>query len=134
MKKLLMIIAVVLFSTSFFSFKAYQEEEWIVPESAIKMKNPVDVDKAGLAIGKSLYAKHCKSCHGKSGEGDGPKAGELDTFPGDFTEEAFQEQTDGSLFYKTKEGRDDMPGFKKKISDDEDYWLLVNYIRTMGES
>ena len=43
----------------------------------------------------------------------------------------FQSQSDGSLFYKVSEGRDDMPSFKKKIPDAEDIWNLVNYMRTL---
>jgi hypothetical protein len=43
---------------------------------------------------------------------------------------AFQSQSDGALFYKTSEGRDDMPSFKKKIPDAEDIWNLVNFVRT----
>jgi mono/diheme cytochrome c family protein len=35
------------------------------------------------------------------------------------------------LFYKTAEGRVDMPSFKKKIADQEDIWNLVNYMRSL---
>lgn len=115
---------------------SYQDDnKWEVPAAAKKMKNPTDpADKEGMAVGKSLYMKHCKSCHGKIGKGDGTKAEELDTPCGDFTIKEFQAQTDGEIFYKTKEGRDDMPTFKKKITDDEDIWLIVNYMRTFGEA
>jgi mono/diheme cytochrome c family protein len=106
-------------------------DPWDVPEKYEKMENPVKTDKESLSIGKSLYNKHCKSCHGAEGLGDGPKADELDTPSGDFTEAAFQEQSDGSLFYKTLEGRDDMPSYKKKIPDEEDLWCVVNYLRTL---
>lgn len=122
----LLIISFLIFSFTYI----YQDADWEVPESAKKMKNPVKEDKETLAIGKNLYAKHCKSCHGKNGEGDGTKAEELDTFPGDFTEEEFHSQTDGTLFYKTTNGRDDMPAFDKKIRDAEDRWIVVNYLRT----
>ncbi|NQV53359.1 MAG: c-type cytochrome [Flavobacteriales bacterium] len=108
------------------------EEGWEVPDAAKNMKNPTSSsDKEGMAIGKSLYNKHCKSCHGSEGMGDGPKAGELDTDCGDFTMEEFQSQSDGSIFYKTREGRDDMPSFKKKITEEEDVWYIVNYLRTL---
>ncbi|MDX1628347.1 MAG: c-type cytochrome [Fulvivirga sp.] len=113
------------------SFDHWQNDDWKVPEGAKKMKNPVQNDGEVMMIGKTLYAKHCKSCHGKNGEGDGPKADELDTFPGDFTAAAFQKQTDGALFYKTSEGRDDMPGFKKKLPSDEDRWIIVHYLRSL---
>lgn len=115
------------------SMTLVQDSGWIVPEKAKQMANPVEIDDEDLSIAKGLYSKHCKSCHGKEGLGDGPKAAELDTPSGDFTAEDFQVQTDGEIFYKTTEGRDDMPSFKKKIANDEDRWLLVHYLRTMTE-
>ncbi|MDH5597931.1 MAG: c-type cytochrome, partial [Cyclobacteriaceae bacterium] len=118
-------------SFAFFSFTMYQNSDWKVPDSAKNMKNPVKADNETLAIGKTLYSKHCKSCHGKNGEGDGTKAEELETFPGDFTSAEFQKQTDGAIFYKTSEGRDDMPSFDKKIPSKEDRWILVNYLRSL---
>jgi mono/diheme cytochrome c family protein len=114
-----------------FTSVVQQTKPWNVPESAKKMKNPLKNDSENINLGKSLYAKHCRSCHGKNGEGDGTKAGELETFPGDFTTKEFQEQTDGAIFYKTSEGRDDMPSFSKKISNDEDVWAIVHYLRTL---
>ena len=106
-------------------------DPWEVPAKYDKMENPVASDKESLSVGKSLYNKHCKSCHGSEGLGDGPKAEELDTPSGDFTTKEFHAQSDGSLFYKSLEGRDDMPGFKKKIPVEEDLWSVVNYMRTL---
>ena len=118
---------------SFNSFN-HRDGKWEVPSAAKKMKNPTDkANKENILIGKSLYNKHCKSCHGKTGAGDGPKAAELDESCGDFTNTDFQSQTDGELFYKTNEGKDDMPSFKKKIKEGEDIWLIINHIRTLKE-
>ena len=137
MKKnsLIGMMALFLASTMVFSFTIHteQDSDWKAPESAKQLKNPTQNDKSSLSIGKSLYAKHCRSCHGKTGLGDGTKAAELDTPSGDFSTEEFQVQTDGELFWKTTEGRDDMPTFKKKIPSDEDRWLMVNYMRTLAE-
>ena len=108
-----------------------QNDPWVVPEKFKRMENPIEADKESINIGKVLYAKHCKSCHGKEGLGDGPKAAQLETPSGDFTDEKFQSQSDGAIFYKTKEGRGDMPTFSKKIPYDEDIWHLVNYLRTL---
>ncbi len=108
-----------------------QNDPWPVPDKYQKMANPVKSDAASIASGKELYAQHCQSCHGKKGKGDGPKADQLDTECGDFTSAAFQKQTDGALFYKTFEGRKDMPSYKKKISDQNDIWAIVNYMRTL---
>lgn len=109
------------------------QEKWDVPEKYNKMENPVAGDADASEIGAELYVKHCKSCHGKTGLGDGTKAAELDTPSGDFTTEEFQSQTDGALYYKSTIGRDDMPSFEKKLADDEDRWSVINYIRTLAE-
>ncbi|NOY48914.1 MAG: cytochrome c [Chlorobi bacterium] len=110
------------------------QEKWVVPEEYKTKANPTNADDGeNKAYGKSLYSKHCKSCHGKEGYGDGPKAEEQEGDLGDFSTEEFQAQTDGELFYKIKKGRDDMPKFEKKITDDEDIWLIVNYVRTLAE-
>jgi mono/diheme cytochrome c family protein len=115
------------------SFSTLQDKPWNVPEAAQKAKNPTKDTPDNLNIGKNLYSKHCKSCHGKGGEGDGPKAAELKTAAGDFTSTDFQAQSDGALYYKTTEGRDDMPNFKKKIASDEDRWLIIHYVRTLKQ-
>ena len=104
---------------------------WPAPESAEKMKNPSKSDDASIKEAKDLYAQHCKSCHGTKGKGDGPKAAQLDTECGDFTKASFTSQTDGAIFYKTSEGRKDMPSFKKKIPEANDIWSVVNYMRTL---
>ncbi len=128
--KFLLIIGVVSFT--FYSFTSIVQEKWVVPDKYVNMKNPTD-PKKDLNIGKSLYDKHCKSCHGKEGYGDGPKAAELKGDLGDFSSEEFHEQTDGEIFYKSYFGRDDMPNFEKKIPYEEDMWLVVNYMRTLQE-
>jgi len=105
---------------------------WVVPAKYQTMKNPTD-PKVDLAIGKSLYVKHCKSCHGSEGYGDGTKAKEMKGDLGDFSTAKFQSQTDGALFYKTSFGRNDMPEYTKKMPSDEDRWLVVNYMRTLKQ-
>ena len=116
------------------SFTTPLQDKWEVPAKYKTMKNPTDAkDKENLSIGKALYSKHCKSCHGSKGWGDGSKAKEMEGDLGDFSTAATQDQTDGELFYKITEGRDDMPGFDKKIASEEDRWLVVNYMRTLKE-
>lgn len=100
---------------------------WPVPDKDKAMKAP---GKPDLAAGKELWSKHCKSCHGSKGLGDGPKGAALKTFAGDFSSAAFQSATDGELFYRTNKGRDEMPGYEKKIPDANDRWSLVAYMRT----
>ena len=132
--KLTITVAVTFILVLTAAFKInFQEtpKPWPVPDKNAKMANPVKSDAESLKTGKELWAKHCQSCHGKAGKGDGQKAAQLKTAVGDFTSAETQKQSDGSLFYKTSEGRDDMPSFKKKIPDEEEIWAVVNYIRTL---
>jgi mono/diheme cytochrome c family protein len=112
-------------------FSPFQDKKpWPVPDAAKNKKNPVASNAESIAAGKALWATHCKSCHGAKGLGDGPKAAQLKTEAGNFSLAEVQAQSDGSIFYKTSEGRDDMPSFKKKIPDQDDIWSIVNYVRT----
>ena len=112
-------------------FKMANQDPWPVPDKYLKMANPVKADATSIADGKQLWLQHCTSCHGKSGKGDGPKAAQLKTLPHDLSKSDLQSQPDGAFFYKTSEGRQDMPSFKKKIPDQEDIWSIVNYIRAL---
>ncbi len=128
--KTLLFIGIVSFAL--YSFTTIVQEEWVVPEKYVNMKNPTD-PAVDMAIGKSLYSKHCKSCHGAEGYGDGSKADEVEGDLGDFSSAEFQSQTDGALFYKSTFGFEDMPEYTKKMPDDEDRWLIVNYMRKLKE-
>jgi len=132
MKKYISILFTVIFVTVFMAFVPRNANDpWPVPDKYKNMPNPVKSDATSIATGKELYTQHCKSCHGTKGKGDGPKAAQLDTESGDFTKSTFQSQTDGAIFYKTSEGRKDMPSFKKKIADESNIWAVVNYLRTL---
>lgn len=113
-----------------FAFTPLQQI-WTAPAAASKVTNPVASNAQSVATGKALYVKNCNDCHGKKGKGDGPKSGDLDKSPKDFTKEAFQKQTDGSLFWKMTEGRKPMPSFKKDLTA-EQRWQVINYVRTLG--
>jgi len=133
MKKEILVLAVLagIFSICSGFILSQDKKPWPVPDKDAKVKNPVATDATSLAEGKNLYNLHCKSCHGAKGLGDGSKAAQLKTEPGDFTSANFQSQTDGEIFYKTSEGRDDMPNFKKKLPDADERWSVVNYVRSL---
>ncbi len=128
-----MLIAGALFATIplFTAGTLLQSDEWVVPSKYKKMENPYANAKDDEQIGKRLFAIHCKSCHGSKGKGDGTKAAQLDTKVPDITTDAFKTQTDGEIYYKTLFGKKDMPSFKEKISDDEDQWMLINYVKSL---
>lgn len=133
MKRKVSLIVAALTVMVMFAFvpKTTNQTPWPVPDAYKNKANPLKGDAGSVATGKELYNQHCKSCHGTKGKGDGPKAAQLDTDCGDFTKAPFQSQTDGALFYKTFEGRKDMPSYKKKIPEANDIWAIVNYLRTL---
>lgn len=126
---LISLIAGIFILTAGFKIN-YQPKPWPVPDAAAKKANPVKSSSESLSSGKALWSQHCASCHGKTGKGDGNKAAQLKTQPEDLSSATIQSQSDGALFYKTSEGRGDMPSFKKKIPDPTEIWDLVNYMRT----
>ena len=126
-----MIAVLFLVGSTTFAQQA-KAKPWPVPDKNKTMKPAIKLnDAAVIANGKDLWAKHCKSCHGAKGLGDGPKGASLKTNPGDFTSAAFQGQTDGEIYYKTAFGRDEMPSYEKKIPDVNDHWALVAYMRSL---
>jgi len=105
---------------------------WTVPAKYKAMKSTVKAGDASInSVGKETYNKHCKSCHGAKGLGDGPKAANLKTSTGDFSSAKFQAQSDGDIYYQSFIGRDEMPNFEKKILDEADRWAVIMYMRTM---
>jgi mono/diheme cytochrome c family protein len=132
-KSLIIFSFSLLITIAFLGNNAFAQKKpgpWDVPAKNKTVKNPVKSSAESIASGKALYAKHCKSCHGAKGLGDGPKASGLKTLSGDFSSAAFQSMSDGELFYKTSVGRDEMPAYDKKIPDADDIWAIVNFMRT----
>ena len=127
----LMLVALVTISMT--NLPDLQDKPWDVPSKYEKMKNPLADASDDDNIGKILYSKHCKSCHGTKGKGDGNKAASIDTPIGDFTDGSIAGQSDGSIYYKTVFGRDDMPSFEKKIADEEERWFVVNYVKSLAQ-
>lgn len=112
-------------------YQSVQEDNWEVPKEFQSIKNPYANSKDIEEMGKMLYLKHCKMCHGDIGKGDGKMANLMDIEVGNFTTEAFKAQTDGAMYYKFLYGRNEMPGFKKKIINEEQQWLIINYIKSL---
>lgn len=135
LNKLLSLATIMMMAFLFMAFIPPQDqkkgEAWDIPSKYMKMENPYADDAGLIKIGKMLYSKHCKSCHGNKGFGDGPKAKQLETLSGNFSSEEFQSGTDGELYYKSIIGRDEMPSYEKKITDEEDRWAIINYIRIL---
>jgi mono/diheme cytochrome c family protein len=131
MKKLLFALFSIVITLSLLSFVAPQAKKaWEVPAKYKSMKNKKKGDAGAISLGKTLYAKSCKSCHGM-GKGDGPKAASLKTKMDDLTSAAFKAKADGDKYYMSFVGRDEMPNFEKKIPDEEERWAIISYLDTL---
>ena len=105
---------------------------WTIPAKYKSMKSTVKAGDPSIAtVGKDLYNKNCKSCHGSKGLGDGTKSASLKTLIPSFAEKKFKAQADGDIYFQSFVGRDEMPNFEKKILDEADRWAVVAYIKSM---
>jgi mono/diheme cytochrome c family protein len=76
----------------------------------------------------------CAQCHGEHGKGDGPEAAMHDPPPSNITDVRHMNTvTDGEIFYQISEGRKPMPSFKKRLTEDQ-RWGLVLFVRTFSAS
>ena len=76
----------------------------------------------------ALYKSKCAACHGADGKGDTPAGKKLGTR--DFHSPEVAKMSDTELFDITKKGKDKMPGYDKKIADDQ-IKELVKYVRSL---
>lgn len=77
----------------------------------------------------ALYKSKCAACHGPDGAGAtvmGKKLGVKD-----FRSPEVSKLSDTELFDITKKGKDKMPSYDKKLTDDQ-IKDLIKYIRTLG--
>ena len=110
----------------------YENREWRVPEEAKLRTNPLQPSRAALAAARPIYLDKCAQCHGDTGKGDGPEALLYYPTPKSLIDtNHMRTVTDGELFYQISEGRKPMPAFKKRLSEDE-RWQLVLFVRSLA--
>jgi cbb3-type cytochrome c oxidase subunit III len=99
---------------------------------AQKLKNPELKNAETIEAGKKLYARHCASCHGPQGKGDGGMALAGGT-PSDLTDETWDYgSTDGEIFVAIRDGVSaDMLAYQDKLNDKQ-IWQVVTFIRSLA--
>jgi mono/diheme cytochrome c family protein len=115
----------------------YDESEFVRPDPPGEYSdavNPYEGDTDAIAEGQELYQQNCVSCHGPTGQGDGPAASALEPEPADLGI-VQRSQSDGYLAWRITEGglmepfRSVMPAWKG-ILNEEKIWKIIAYIRT----
>lgn len=89
---------------------------------------------ANLERGASLYKSKCGSCHGKSGEGSAMMAKVFKATPEalNLADAATAARPDAELISTTKNGKNKMPAYKGKLSDEE-IGDLIGFIRSLKQ-
>lgn len=132
-KRLVAIIfTVIIFITANVAMAQKAGPAWVIPAKYKAMKSTVKAGDPEInTTGKTLFAQHCKSCHGTKGLGDGTKSVSLKTIVPSFADAKFKAQANGDVYFQSIVGRDEMPNFEKKITDEADRWALIAYIKNM---
>jgi mono/diheme cytochrome c family protein len=88
-------------------------------------------DQNALAVGRTMYDRHCAVCHGVTGAGDGPLAGpgRFPVVPPVATGNALT-LSDGYLFGIIRAGRGLMPAYGARMNFDE-AWSIVTYVNQL---
>lgn len=87
-----------------------------------------------VTAGKLIYEQRCRRCHGVSGWGDGPQAGELRVPPRNFRGPMLSMKTDEQLLASIEFGivLSPMHAFRGALSDQEMQDVLA-YVRALGQ-
>ena len=86
------------------------------------------------ARGKAVYARHCQSCHGNSGHGNGPEAASLKVSPADFHRVRSFLKSDEELLRTIEHGVvfSPMHSWRGQLTDGEMQDVLA-YIRLLSQ-
>ena len=76
----------------------------------------------------ALYKSKCQVCHGPDGKGDTPAGKKVGAK--DFHSPEVAKQSDNELFEITKKGKEKMPPYAGKLTDDQ-IKALIKYIRSL---
>lgn len=90
--------------------------------------------EAKLWRGRAVFDQHCASCHGWSGQGNGPEAFALVPAPADleWLARTPKSRSQAYIYWSIAEGgrafESEMPAFKQVLSK-EDIWAATAYLR-----
>ena len=109
-------------------------EGYTIPAKDAQLANPVKPTEASLAVGGKFYSSQCAMCHGKSGDGKGDLAQQMELKIPDYRKpESLGKFTDGELFYILTNGMGKMPAEGDRTPE-EKKWNVINYLRSLSKS
>jgi mono/diheme cytochrome c family protein len=120
----------VLFFIFLFYVSSLPGQDWVVPENRKGRLSPFPFNETTRTDGEKYYTANCMSCHGTPGKGN---VINLVPPPPDPATEKVQKNSDGEIYYKVSEGRQQMPSFKNILTSNE-IWNVISYIRSFNKS
>ena len=113
-------LAVIVSVLPFLMLKAADNPFHGAPASAKTMKNPLEGQQAAIDAGKTVYARNCLSCHGKTLKGTGNVPSLIDG--------KLKGVTEGEIFWFVTKGDKDngMPSWA--FMPEEKRWQVVSYL------
>jgi mono/diheme cytochrome c family protein len=110
----------------------HQSRKWLVPDEAKQRQNPLTFSDSNMLSARDIYFQDCSNCHGNTGKGDGPESRMHDPAPADLSDSVRMAPiSDGELFFKISEGLKPMPSFKRRLTEDQ-RWQLVLLVRSFS--
>ncbi len=99
------------------------------------LTNPVPATSDSVTAGAALYTRHCATCHGPTGRGDGPLAAASAAYgvrPSNLADATWRHGgSDGEIFVVVRDGIGPdfaMDAFGGRLAE-SDIWRLVNYLK-----
>jgi mono/diheme cytochrome c family protein len=97
------------------------------------LKNPLAGDQslATLERGRKYFETNCMVCHGVAGHGDGPVSSKMALKPPPLVSDKVKNFKDGRIFHIITMGQGVMGSYANQITNPEDRWSVVNYVRSL---
>jgi len=133
LRKILFAAVLILICVLVIHWLAQENKPWIAPAEYKSLKNPLAPSESTLNAARQIYGDECAQCHGNRGKGDGPEGRSHFPLPADLTDtKLLANVTDGEIFYQISEGRRPMPSFKRRLTEDQ-RWQLVLLVRSFSQ-
>lgn len=106
-----------------------------VPAEYAGQTNPVAGDQAAIDAGRELYNTNCSTCHGETGQGDGPAGASLDPKPANLVDTAAETEAD-YIHWVIAEGgaaaglSSSMVAYKGILTD-EQIWQVTSFVESL---
>lgn len=94
------------------------------------LKSPYNAETVDMARGAKAYAIFCQTCHGLTGDGDGPVTKRGVPPPPSLKTDKVRNMKDGDLFYLISHGVGNMPPYQSQMNRN-DRWLVAHFIKTL---